>query len=117
MIRNSAGCEDIVGARFASDGIVDFRLILFMLECPSGRPLFPDQLGLLQHRLHRLRLPIRWIAMFSKNALDVNAELGTYAFTYGPINRDIFLDGLDELAGDDAEILLAKHLDRAVVHA
>ncbi len=45
-------------------------------------PTSPHHLRLLQHQLHRSLLQVRWVLVLAKNALDHQAQLGSYAFAF-----------------------------------
>ena len=55
---------------------------------------------LLQHRLRRLLLLVRRVAVLAQDALHEDPELGADVLADGPVDGDVGADGLDQLAGD-----------------
>ena len=55
---------------------------------------------LLQHRLRRLLLLVRRIAVLAQDALHEHAQLGADVLAQRPVDRDVVADGLDQLARD-----------------
>ena len=53
--------------------------------------------------------------MLAQDALDQTAQVGTDILAQRPVDGDVALHGVDQFAGDVAERVVAKHLDRAVV--
>jgi hypothetical protein len=73
------------------------------------------ELRLLQHRLRRLLLLVRRVAVLAQDALDEHAELGANVLAQGPVDGHVGAHGLDELARDAAQGRVAEHGHGAVV--
>ena len=85
-------------------------MLPFIHEYHSHRPSRRQQLRLHQHRLHRLFLQVRWVAVFVEDAFDHHADFCAGAFAQGPVDGDAFADLSDEFGGDDFEFVVAHGL-------
>ena len=63
----------------------------------------------------RFFLLVRQIAVLAEYAFDQHPQVRPHVFAHCPVDRDVFPDRYDQLAGYGAEYLVAQNLDRAVV--
>jgi hypothetical protein len=56
------------------------------------RPVFGDQLGLLQDYLRGFFLLVGRIAVFAQGPSDHHTQLGSHVLLDGPVNRDVLVD-------------------------
>ena len=66
----------------------------------SCRPLPTQKLGLLQHRLGRLLLLVRRVAVLAEERFDDGPHLGPGGLLDGPVDGHVRADGVDQLVGD-----------------
>lgn len=78
--------------------------------CQLSHPLSTKQLRLHQHRLHRLFLQVRRVAVFVQDALHHDANLRAGAFPQGPVDGHTLARLGDEFGGDDFEFVVAHGL-------
>lgn len=79
------------------------------------RPINAKQFRLFQHRLCRLGLFVRRVAVSLEDLLDHHAKLGADAFFHGPVNGYVAADGVDQFTGDGTEGFVAEDGDGTVV--
>ena len=74
-----------------------------------------QHLRLFDHCPRRFSLFVRRIAVFPEDTTDQPTKVRPHVLTQRPVDCDVVTYGLDQLAGDVAQSLIAEHLDRAVV--
>src|SRR5262245_6888340 len=75
----------------------------------SSHEFCTQQLRLLKNEVRRRFLLVGRIPILSQNALDRAAELGTYGFLDGPVDRHVIPNALGNFACDDVETLVPEH--------
>ena len=78
-------------------------------------PASGQHLRLVQHGERRLLLLVWRVAVPAQDPTDQHAELGADVLPQRPVDGDVAPHGVDHLAGDVPEGLVAQDLDRAVV--
>ena len=74
-----------------------------------------DEFGLLQDEGGGGFLFIGWVTIFFQDAFDGDADTGAGGFPNGPVNGDVFANGLDKFTGDGFECRFAEDFSSAVV--
>ena len=72
-----------------------------MAGCGSGGDVAAEEFGLFEDGLRGFFLFVGRIAVLAEDALDHGAELGLDALLNSPIDGSVFVDGVNEFAGDD----------------
>jgi hypothetical protein len=73
-----------------------------------GGNVAAEEFGLFEDGLGGFFLFVGRIAVFAEDALDHGAEFGFDAFFVSPVDGGVFVDGVDEFAGDGFEGVVAE---------
>ena len=81
----------------------------------GDRPALRKDFSLLQHRLSRLFLFVGRVAMPAENTTYEDSKFSADVFSERSVDGDVVANGIDKLAGDVPQRLVAQDLHRAVV--
>ena len=97
-------------------GGIQTRAASLWRPSPSGdRPALRKHFGLLQYCLSRLFLFVGRVAVPTENAAHQDSKVSADVFTERPVDGNVVADGVDKLAGDVPQRLVAQDLHGAVV--
>ncbi len=71
--------------------------------------------GLLEDEVRRSFLLIGRVAVVAEDPFHFDTDARADRFTLGPVDGDAVADGLDQLVGDLAELVVSQHGDGAAV--
>lgn len=96
-----------------SNLISKIRSLVNMIDYP--RQFRQHCFGLRQNTAHRSVLKIWRIAVFPQDAFHEHSQTGSGAVAVGPVDADVGLETLQKFMGDDFQLIISKHIDRALV--